>query len=149
MGLKAKGAAAPPVDPGPSLEEDLRYGLREPRGPSEFDLFVEALEDDQRPHAKVLYQMACDHEDADVVMEDATWSEPDKTKKCLCPRCKLLFTRHPTKSATKLAEWRLYCPEGYDAFDWEDLFVTDKSLWPYIYDEAEYALVADSMTRED
>jgi hypothetical protein len=39
------------------------------------------------------------------------------------------------------AEWRSLCPDGYDMFEWEDLFGKDKSLWSFILEEVEISMV--------
>ena len=53
------------------------------------------------------------------------------------------------RTDTKKREWMEYCPEGFDMFEWEELFVKDRSLWQFIHDEAMATMVEDSMTAEE
>jgi len=130
------------------FEQELQYGLREPRGLTPFEEFEAGLPDDQRPFARRLWMMSCTHGER-VVATKESWTTGETDKLVVCDNCGYAGKWLGSRTATLRREWQTYCPDGFDAFEWDDLFVTDKSLWPFIYDEAEFAMVADSMRGED
>lgn len=139
LALKKKGKDAKlPVEP---LDLRLQFELREPKPPTEFDLFVAELDDSQRPFATILWRMACQHTD-EVIENDphgtATWVR--------CKRCDSLRRWLGSTAKTRQGEWMTYCPDGFDMFDWDELYTRDKTLWPFIHDEALYAMLEDAMT---
>lgn len=148
MALKVKGQL-PPAKTEEVIQEEMQYGLRVPTGPTEFEAFEATLSDDQKPYARKLFRMACVH-GFEVVMEDVSWSEASSNAKhVVCHRCGFVCRQQGSRAAMLRQEWDGYCPDGYDAFDWAELFVTDKSLWPFIHDEVEYVMLETSMTKED
>lgn len=126
-------------------EEEKLYGLREPKPQTLFDIFKSELPDDQKPFARKLYQMDCQHPGEEETAVLAKSSHETETVWLTCPTCGLTWRWFGTMSATKKAEWASYCPEGFDQFDWEELYTRDKAMWKILYDEAEYSLVEDSM----
>lgn len=125
------------------------FGLREPRHESEFLEFYDTLKEDERMFAVKLFQMSCWHDRNERVASSIAWSSGEGYVYIACTRCGLVRRDDTSVKRMRLAEWNSYCPEGFDAFDWTDLLMTDKSIWRFIHDEALAEMVDASMTKED
>lgn len=145
MALKSKGNVVyeKPVKD----EREIDFMLREPREPTAFDLFSQGLEDDQRPFARQLFQMACKHE-WEITENTSSIVNGVEPVHVFCPRCSLMVRWQGTYAKTRQSEWRLSCPDGFDMFDWEELFTRKKEMWPLIFDEVLCYLHDDTM-KED
>jgi hypothetical protein len=154
MALKEKGSEATAKQQlAAKVEAELqeRYGLREPLPPSEFDVFVASLSDDQKPFAKALWQMGCEHKD-EVIENTSSILDGVKPTVVRCKHCGLMKTWQGTPASSKRFEWTSFCPDGFDMFEWEDLYQRDKTMWPLIFDEVQYAMLEATMlptTQED
>lgn len=130
-------------------EQERLYGLRVPDGPSEFDVFKEALPKDAKVFAEMYWHMQCAHahqEDLALTTSIVEGAEPSHVR---CLTCGMVRKWWGTKTLTKQKEWIGYCPDGYDMFDWEGLFVKDRSLWQFIHDEVLAEMAEASMTTEE
>lgn len=116
-----------------TVDEELGmiYRMREPDGPSAFETFAAELEDEQRPFAKLYWTMQCDHAHEEKVAVDASGA-PIMVR---CTDCGIVRRWQGTRGATKVQEWMSYCPDGFDMFEWQDLYVRDRSMWQFIHDE--------------
>lgn len=126
-------------------EQESLFRLRAPQPKTLFELFRDELPDDQKPFARKLFQMDCLHADEEKTVVFARSVEQTDIVWLTCPRCELTRRWAGTEPRTKKAEWMTYCPEGFDMFDWESLYDTDKSEWRDIWDECEYTLLAETM----
>jgi hypothetical protein len=136
------------VDKSPAAPKlDLEHQLREPKGASEFELFLAELEDDEKPFGRHLFQMDCAHANCEKVASLGRWSDDTEEIWHVCKRCGYIL-RGCTKTAQRTNEWMSYCPVGFDMFDWQELYQSDKSLWRYIFDEAQDELVSSVLAGE-
>jgi hypothetical protein len=129
-------------------EQDRLFSLRQPHGPTPFDDFKEGLADDARVFAKLYWTMRCEHRHETPVTIDPSIVHGTTVAHMSCPECGLIRSWCGTRAATKRREWESYCPEGFDMFDWCDLYVPDRSLWQYIHDEALADMLTEAM-KED
>lgn len=130
-------------------EQELAHGLREPQGPNAFDQFVAELDTSQRVFAKTYWQMQCEHKHEESVAESVSFVEGREPIFVRCFDCGANRRWMGTRTATKINEWMSYCPDGYDMFEWEELFVKDRSMWRFIHDEAMYEMVEAAMTTDE
>ena len=115
-------------------EQERVYGLREPRPPSELDVFTASLTDDQKVFARMYFQMECDHGEFPLATLHS-FVEGTTLIDALCERCGLVRKWMGNKTETARAEWMSYCPDGFDMFDWLDLYTKDRGAWRFIHDE--------------
>lgn len=119
--------------------------LREPHA---LEQYRRELPEDMRPHAAKLFKMECDHAEREVTSVLAPLDPSKREEWWRCENC-----WHSDKKQSKTAElrheWHGYCPEGYDMWEWADMFTKDKTMWRYIYEEAEYLLVAEVLGRQE
>lgn len=115
------------------FELEMQYGLREPKQ-TLLTVFADDLPDDEKPFAQKLFQMDCNHFDSEVTVQKSEngISVPERKQ---CKRCGLSYRVNRTATLTKRAEWDSYCPDGFDMFDWQDLYQRDKSTWRFIFSE--------------
>lgn len=114
--------------------------MREPK-PGAFLSFLDSLSDEQKPNALDLFRMECSHANLNVLVVIAPLDPAEREEWMQCDRCGLVL-KYGSKTSMLNQEWMHYCPEGYDMFDWQDLFTRDKSLWSFIVEEAEAELVS-------
>lgn len=112
------------------------------RMPHEFVAFKDALPEDLQPMAAKLFTMQCDHMEREITAVIAPLDPSKREEWWRCERC-WYSAKKQSKTTNLMAEWNSYCPEGMDMFDWEDMFTRDKGMWRFIYEEAEYDLVAE------
>jgi hypothetical protein len=143
--FKYKEASAPAKEKVAGLDP---YALREPEGPSLFDVFAVELPDDQRVFAKTYWHMRCEHLYEGVVAGNPSLDGLEPVWK-RCADCGLVRRWYGNRTASKRQEWMTYCPDGFDMFDWEHLFTKDRGMWLYIHDECLAEMVDESMTKED
>jgi hypothetical protein len=124
------------------------FGMREPRHEDEFLAFHDNLKADEIPFALKLFQMSCDHPKTEIIAQKGSWTSGEPVYFTACVRCALV-RRDAAPTFMLREEWDSHCPEGYDAFDWGDLFTKDKTLWRFIHDEVLAEQVSGSMTEED
>lgn len=114
-------------------EQQRLFGLRVPDGPTPFEEFKETLAPDARVYAQLYWNMQCEHDHGAIVLfPSLEGAEPTHV---VCTFCGSMRQWHGTKTETKRQEWIGYCPDGYDMFEWQDLFVRDRSLWQFIHNE--------------
>lgn len=138
----------PKPSPDAPAEQWVPYIREQP----EFLAFEDSLSDDERPNAVKLFCQACDHPPAKQVLISyipGGIASQRTNERYRCERCGLGYMGLPSRTATLKAEWRSYCPQGFDMFEWEDLFTRDKSMWRFIIDEAEFELVKDVLEKGD
>lgn len=142
VSLRLKGQVTPKSKRPTDLPQVLERSIIAAPGPSNaYEEFKLSLPSEQRPFARRLFQMDCEHIGTIPLVVDPTGG--DITAVLLqCPRCQVTL-KNRLKMARKLEEWQLYCPTGYDAWDWDELFTPDKSLWKYIYDEVQEEMVSE------
>lgn len=129
-------------------EQERVYGLREPRPPSKIEEFTAKLADDQKVFARMYFQMECGHELLPIA-KTVSYVDGIKVHSILCQHCALVRTWQGSKTATDQAEWVSYCPDGFDMFDWQDLYTKDRGVWRFIHDEVLAEMVSESMTKEE
>lgn len=129
------------------IEDELRFGLRVPIGPSEFDLFKEELPDDAKVFAQMYWHMQCTHED-ETVEQTSSYVEGVQPTTVRCIHCGSMRKWQGTKTTTKHAEWTSYCPYGFDMWDWDTLYVNDRYLWRYIHDEVLASMMFEELVAE-
>lgn len=144
--LKRKGAQA--AKPKEDVEQERVFGLREPIS-TEYTMFLNELPIDQRPFGKVYFQMECGHAGEEWVVTLTSLVEQNEKTHLLCDRCGLLRRWWGTRTATIKQEWNGYCPDGYDAFEWADLFVKDRGLWRFVHNEVLDEMTSDAMKEDD
>jgi len=132
------------------IEQQLadEFQMREPNGPSPFELFRENLPVDAKPFALLYWHMQCEHRAEKIIAGTSTLDnyEPVWVR---CPDCGLVRRWFGNRSATKKQEWVSYCPDGFDMFEWDELFTRDRSMWRFIHDEVLVSQVDEAMTEED
>lgn len=111
------------------------HPVRQPKEPTPFELFRDGLGFDQRPFALIYWYMQCEHEREEVVSEMSSFMDGVEPRMLRCQDCGCLRHAKSTRLSTKSDEWVSYCPEGYDMFEWADLYTNDRSLWRFIHDE--------------
>jgi hypothetical protein len=116
--------------------------MREPHGLTPFEEFTDTLADDARVFATTYWHMQCAHADEEVISQTASFVEGASPEHLRCRNCGLVRRWQGSKTETKRHEWMSYCPDGYDMFEWGDLYVGDRSLWQYIHDECLAEMVA-------
>lgn len=129
-------------------EQERVFAMRLPQGPSPFVEFVSDLSDEERIFASAYWHMQCEHRNEKPQMIDPSFVNGVTPVTMECPDCGLVRRWHGTRTETKLQEWMSYCPNGYDMFDWQDMFVRDRSMWRFIHDEVLADMVDDSMKEE-
>lgn len=112
------------------------------REPHELEAFRRELPPEQQSLAANLFKMDCPHEVREVTASITPLDPSAREEWWKCPRC-WYSAKKQGKLSELRAEWNSYCPEGYDMWEWADMFTKDKTLWRFIYDEAEHMLVAD------
>jgi len=129
-------------------EAEREFRLREPNGPSPFELFRENLPVDAKPFALLYWHMECEHRGEKIIAGTSTLDhyEPVWMR---CPDCGLVRRWFGNRTATKKQEWMSYCPEGYDMFEWDELYQPSRPLWRFIHDEVLVSQVDEAMTKED
>lgn len=137
-----KEAAKP--EPQPAEE---RWRPYERNYPFEFGEYEQSLPEDLRPFAVKLYKAECPHSRWEVVTVQAPLDPAQREQHVRCHRC-WYTAKQQGRMRMLYEEWMSLAPEGYDHFDWGDLFTKDKTLWRYIYEEAEHALVSDVLGEE-
>lgn len=153
MALKQKGRPAAKQRESQARQREherelaAEYRPREPKAPTAFQAFTDGLSDEQRPFATTYWHMQCDHQGEKAIAGNPHGDgyEPVWMR---CPDCGLLRRWHGSRTATKSMEWMSYCPDGFDMFEWEELFTRDRSMWMFLHDEALASMVDESMTRE-
>ena len=118
------------------------------REPIELERYRRELPTDLQPMAAKLFKMECDHPEKEVVSVIAPLDPSERRSQWRCNRCHCLGNT-AGKMRMLYEEWLTYCPEGYDMWEWADMFTKDKSLWRFIYEEAEHMLVADVLGSEE
>lgn len=128
-GQRAKRKRASAFD----AEQQRLFGLREPDGPTPLEEFTETLAPDARVFAELYWHMQCEHVDEEIVLVPSLdGAEPSHVR---CKVCGSVRRWWGTKTETKRQEWSGYCPDGYDMFEWHDMYVRDRSMWQFIHDE--------------
>ena len=140
--FKYKEAEAP-AKPEP-VEQWVPY-LREPH---ELETYRRELPYDLQPFAAKLFKMECGHIDREVTAMKAPLDPSEREEWWRCPRC-WYSAKKQTYLRELQAEWASYCPDGYDMWEWMDMFTKDRSLWRFIYEEAEVELVDIALGREE
>jgi hypothetical protein len=135
---------APPTPEETPVEGWQPY-LREPH---ELVAYRSELPEDLRPHAAKLFKMECEHTVRDITAVNAPLDPSEREEWWRCRRC-WYSAKKTGINATLREEWNSYCPEGFDMWEWADMFTKDRTMWRFIYEEAEYALVADVLGSEE
>jgi hypothetical protein len=126
---------------------DLRYAIRVPKVTA-LDLFKAELPEDEQAYAETYWHMQCEHAHEVEIILAASFTNGNEPVWMECPDCGLRRRWDMSRAQTKVNEWTAYCPDGFDMFDWIDLYVKDRSLWRYIYDECQVEMVENSF-KED
>lgn len=130
-------------------DQEREFRLREPDGPSEFKLFKDALDESAKPFAEMYWHMKCPHKREVEVAVIPSMVLGKEASHVQCLDCDIIRRWHGTKTLTKQKEWIGYCPDGYDMFDWEALFLRDRSMWQLIHDEVLAEMAEASMATEE
>ncbi len=133
MTRKVKGRLRPKRD----LSLEREHMMREPKPLDDFARFVADLSDDEQPFALKLWQMSCDHYESEVLAVGGD-GQPRSVK---CLRCGRVRKWMGSDMSTKLQEWNDYCPDGFDMFEWQELYIRDRRMWRFLHDEALASMV--------